>query len=219
MRKISKSEEPPELTLWKRTNSKLHRYNDLNKDEVGITARQAINKKNIKDQFGLCAYCCNRIDVNNSMNEHLIPRDKDHTKELDFSNIVASCTTKKQCDDAHKNQYLPLTPLMFECERELQFFLYGDVQGKTERAITTIQVLQLQENKGLREKRKRAISDMLFEENIDPNDLMNIEDDDLLKELLSDPINNLTTPKAGLLEPFSPVLINVLQHLLNERIV
>jgi uncharacterized protein (TIGR02646 family) len=134
MRKINKSEEPPELTQWKRKNPKLHRYEDLYKSEEGKAASAKIKEKNIAEQFGLCAYCCKRIDESNSMNEHLIPRDKDHKKELDFTNIVASCTTRNQCDDAHKSQNLPLTPLMAECEIELQFFLSGDVKGKTDRA-------------------------------------------------------------------------------------
>lgn len=136
MRKISKTEEPPELVQWKRKNPKLHRYDDLNrnKSNEGKIARQKINERNIEDQFGLCAYCCKRIDESNSMNEHLVPRSKNHQKELDFNNIVASCDTKNQCDKAHDNQDLPLTPLMAECEIELQFFLSGDVKGKTDRA-------------------------------------------------------------------------------------
>lgn len=216
MRKISKSEEPPELTQWKRKNPKLHRYDDLDSTDEGKTARQKINAQNIEDQFGLCAYCCKQIDANNSMNEHLIPRDKDHTKELDFSNIVASCITKKQCDDAHKNQNLPLTPLMDECETELQFFVSGEIKGKTDRAKITINVLQLQDNKGLKESRKRAIDAILYAQGIPPDDLPLLEDDALINLVIED----LKQPKENLLEPFSPVLINVLQqYLLNERIV
>lgn len=216
MRKISKSEEPPELTQWKRKNPKLHRYDDLDSTDEGKTVRQKINAQNIEDQFGLCAYCCKRIDVNNSINEHLIPRDKDHTKELDFSNIVASCTTKKQCDDAHKNQNLPLTPLMDECETELQFFVSGEIKGKTDRAKITINVLQLQDNKGLKESRKRAIDAILYAQGVPPDDLPLLEDDVIINLVIED----LKQPKENLLEPFSPVLINVLQHyLLNETIV
>ena len=206
MRKISKSNEPPELIQWKRKNPHA-RYDDLDKNSEGKTARQAINKQNIKDQFGLCAYCCKRIDASNSMNEHLEPRSKNHQKELDFSNIVASCTTRNQCDDAHKSQDLPLTPLMAECEIELKFSIKGDVKGETDRAKTAIKVLQLQENKGLRELRIRGIEAMLYKEGIEPDDLQ-FEDDELLSIMLED----LKQPKAGLLEEFSPVLINILQQ-------
>ena len=208
MRKISKSNEPHELTSWKRKNPHA-RYDDLDKDSEGKSARQVINKQNIKDQFGLCAYCCKRIDESNSMNEHIEPRSKNHQKELDFFNIVASCTTRKQCDAAHDNQDLPLTPLMAECETELQFFLSGDVKGKTERAKIIIDVLQLQNNKSLKESRKRAIDAMLYTQGVPPNDFPLLEDDDLLNIMIED----LKQPKNTLLEPFSPVLINILQHL------
>jgi len=215
MRKISKSEEPLELAQWKRKNPKLHRYDDLDNSDDGKTARQKINERNIEDQLGLCAYCCKRIDVNNSMNEHLIPRDKDHTKELDFSNILASCTTKKQCDNAHKSQDLPLTPLMPECETELQFFLSGDVKGKTARATTTIEVLRL-DNRSLKETRKQLIAEILICQGVPPDDLPFLEDDMLLSIMLED----LKQPKENLLEPFSPVLANILrQYLINDKAV
>lgn len=210
MRKISKSEEPPELTQWKRKNPKLDRYDDLDKTDEGKTARQKLNEQNIKDQFGLCAYCCKRIDASNSMNEHLEPRSKNHPKELDFSNIVASCMSRNQCDDAHKSQDLPLTPLMAECETELQFFLSGDVKGKTDRASIAIKVLQL-DNKALKSIRKQAIDSMLFSQGMPPDDLINLENDELLTILF----NDFKTPQAELLEPFSPVLLNVLQQYLN----
>jgi uncharacterized protein (TIGR02646 family) len=217
MRKISKSNEPLELSKWKRANPKLHRYDDLDKNPEGKAARQKINEQNIKDQFGLCAYCCKGIDENDSMNEHLIPRDKDHSKELDFSNIVASCTTKKQCDNAHKNQDLPLTPLMDECETELQFFTSGEVKGQTERAITTIEVLQLNHQK-LIDTRKQIIDAVIFDP---PGFRLNeLEDEELLSIVESSELENimadLKQPKAGLLEEFSPVLVNVLQQYLKK---
>jgi uncharacterized protein (TIGR02646 family) len=215
MRKISKTEEPPEpleLTQWKRNNTKLHRYDDLDKSDEGKAARQKINERNIEEQFGLCAYCCKRIDKSNSMNEHLEPRSKNHQKELDFSNIVASCTTRNQCDDTHKSQDLPLTPLMPECETELQFFLSGDVKGKTARATTTIEVLRL-DNRSLKETRKQLIAEMLICQGVPPDDLPFLEDDMLLSIMLED----LKQPKENLLEPFSPVLVNVLQQYLINR--
>jgi uncharacterized protein (TIGR02646 family) len=213
MRKINKTEEPPELTQWKRKNPKLHRYDDLDKSDEGKTARQKINERNIEDQFGLCAYCCKRIDNSNSVNEHLEPRDKNHQKELDFNNIVASCDTKNQCDAAHKSQDLPLTPLMDECETELQFFLSGEVKGKadSDSATKTINILQLN-NRALKSIRKQAIEGMLFSQGVPPDDLIILEDDALIQIMLED----LKQPKLGMLEEFSPVLVNVLEHYLNK---
>lgn len=209
MRKINKSDEPVELTKWKRKN-KNARYDDLDKDDKGVIARQAINQKNITDQFGLCAYCCKPINEKTSINEHLVPQDKNHRLELDFKNIVASCITENQCDNAHKNQHLSLTPLMDQCETELLFFLFGDVQGKTDRANETISVLNLN-NKKLRETRKQIVDTLLITKGMPPDDLLDLEEDD---ELLNMLIADFKIPKDGLLEPFSPIIINILQSYL-----
>jgi len=202
MRKISKSNEPDKLTNWKRKNKK-SRYADLDKNSKGIEARKAINQQNIIDQLGLCAYCCKRITEENSVNEHLIPRNKDHCLELDFENIVASCDTPKQCDKAHKSQRLALTPLMFECETELKFFLSGKVEGKTDRANEIITILNLN-NRILQNTRKQFIYNLLITQ---PEDLLNLKDNEELNSL----ITGFQTPKDDLLFPFSPVLINFLQ--------
>lgn len=209
MRKINKSYEPVELTNWKRKNPHA-RYADLQNDAEGIAARQAINRQNIADQYGLCAYCCKRINENNSLNEHLVPRDKDHLKELDFNNIVASCNTSKQCDDAHKSQFLPLTPLMPECEEELKFCLSGKVEGKTDRANSSIKILNLNNN-SLRQIRKQLIEVLIFTQGYEDSSKLTIEKD----EVLSLFIEELQQPQENRLEPFSPALTNILRNYLN----
>ncbi|NOQ36633.1 MAG: TIGR02646 family protein [Methylococcaceae bacterium] len=209
MRKISKSNEPDELTKWKRKN-KNARYNDLEKSTEGIEARQEINQKNITDQLGLCGYCCKRISDSNSMNEHIIPRSVNHSTELDFNNIIASCNTKKQCDKAHDSQYLPLTPLMDECETELKFFLSGKVEGKTKRANEAIRVLNLN-NRILQKTRKQFIYNLLITEGMPPEDLLDLQDNELLNLL----ITGFKNPKGDFLDPFSPIIINILQSYLS----
>ncbi len=136
------------------------------------------------------------------MNEHVLDRQAHKKHQLDFSNIVASCTTPNQCDDAHKTQELPLTPLMDECETELKFC----VKGATERAETSINVLQLS-NRGLATKRKALVEALIFEKGEQPHELALLDDE--LIELL---IDDVSTPDTnGLLKPFSPVLVNILR--------
>ncbi len=77
------------------------------------------------------------------MNEHVVTRSIAPNRSLDFSNIVASCTTPRQCDAAHKLQPFALTPFMNECETEFKFKISGRVEGLTDRAIETIKVLKL----------------------------------------------------------------------------
>ena len=201
MKRIVKSAEPDELSAWKRKHPKKHLYADLTHVE-----RQAINKANIQDQAGLCAYCCDRITEENSMNEHLLDRASDKKHQLDFHNIVASCTTPGQCDDAHKSQTLPLTPLMEECETELTYYLSGNVRGLTERAEQAIGILNLA-NAGLATKRKTLVEALIYEQGESP-DQLNLLEEELLDILVGD--LEQADPN-GQLKPFSPVLVNILK--------
>ncbi|MGS2744423.1 hypothetical protein ACU6TU_12640 [Halomonas sp. LS-001] len=210
MKKITKGTEPSSLATWKHRNPH-GRYKQLTEVE-----RQAIRNACTQEQFYLCAYCCQNISGTNidTMNEHLEAQDTAPHKTLNFSNIVASCTTSNQCDAAHGSQSLPLTPLMNECESELQFMISGRVRGLTERARRSIAVLNLgdheRNNKGLIEKRKYLSHNLLWAQGVDPEE--GLEDDVLLKLL----IDELCTPKNGKLEPYAPVVVNVLQQWLSS---
>jgi hypothetical protein len=137
------------------------------------------------------------------------PQKQNPRRTLDFSNIVASCNTPNQCGSAHQSQQLPLTPLMAECEVELRFKISGRVEGVSDRATATIRVLNLGDhetnNRALIEKRKQLSNALLWTNEVDPN--KGLEDDELLKVL----IDELDQPREGLLEPFAPVVINILK--------
>ena len=208
MREISKRDEPALLTAWKHVNPHA-RYRDLPARE-----RREIRITCIAEQFGLCAYCCQSIGVDAAHNEHVDAQDTAPNRTLDCSNIVASCQTPNQCGHGRGTQFLPLTPLMAECETELKFYLSGRVEGLTERAKTSISALNLgdtqESNRGLIGRRKALVEAILFSECIDPAGLA-AEDDDLLAMLM----DNLLTPDDGQrLQAFSPVLVNVIRHYL-----
>ena len=207
MRKISKQTEPITLTNWKQANPH-GRYDQLTSD-----IRQAIRQQALQEQFYLCAYCCEKIkeDVHQHChNEHVEAQNLNPQKTLDFTNIVASCDTPKQCGKAHGSQYLPLTPLMGECESELKFKISGRVEGLSERAITTIQVLNLgdqeKNNRKLIEKRQQLSNALLWENGVDPNE--ELEDEELLMMLIDD-FKQAPTKE---MDSFIPVVINILQN-------
>lgn len=211
MRKIDKGQEPESLSAFKRRHP-LARYPDLSD-----TVRQEIRHTCAAEQFYLCAYCCQQISGTNedTMNEHVEAQDKAPNRTLDFNNLVASCLTPKQCDAAHGAQSLPLTPLMPECETELRFKLSGRVDGLTERAREAIRVLNLgdteQNNKALVAKRKQLVDSLIWT-HYGPNQqhLLQEEDSELLQMLIDD----LNQTRQGKLEPFAPVLVNILRSLL-----
>jgi uncharacterized protein (TIGR02646 family) len=204
MRTINKGSEPSSLTAWKRSNPH-KQYTDLDAD-----IRRDIREHALKEQFYLCAYCCQRIqDISACHNEHIEPQKLNPKRTLDFSNIVASCNTSNQCGDAHESQHLPLTPLMEECATELRFKISGRVTGLSDRSVTMIQVLNLgdqeKNNRALIEKRKQLSNALLWANGINPDE--GLEDEELLKML----INELLQPQEGQLEPFAPVVINILE--------
>jgi uncharacterized protein (TIGR02646 family) len=156
MRAIKKRTDPPALAQWKRSNPTKTKYEQLSDD-----VRRSIRKQALEEQFYLCAYCCckiNSMDADDCHNEHMEPRKLNSMRELDYSNIVASCNTRNQCGNAHGSKVLRLLPVMHQCETELQFMISGRVRGLTQRAIETIRVLNLGDseanNKALVEKRE-----------------------------------------------------------------
>lgn len=214
MRKISKGMEPDSFSRWKR------RYQNATYDVLFDQERwdilNEIGHCCSVEQFYLCAYCCSRIsgDFSDTRNEHVEARRLAPNRSVDFSNIVASCKTKGQCDSAHGAQQLPLTPLMDECEFEFKFKLSGRVEGLTTRAQEAIRVLNLgdseKNNKSLVEKRRQFSHILLWVNGINP--VEGLEDDDLLQLVIDD----LLVPKDGKLEPFAPVVINILRHWVSE---
>ncbi|WP_335955138.1 hypothetical protein [Acinetobacter guillouiae] len=205
MQKINKQNEPVILTTFKQVNP------HANYSKLTYAERQAIRQSCTIEQYYLCAYCCQEITGEriDTINEHMEAQTVAPNRTLDFNNIVASCRTIGQCDSSHKSQIFSLTPLMGECESELKFKISGRVEGLTPRAIEAINVLNLGDtevkNNALIEKRKQLSLNMLISCGIDHTDM--VEDDELLESVAVD----LLQPKNGKLEPFAPVVANIIR--------
>jgi uncharacterized protein (TIGR02646 family) len=204
MRTIKKESEPPSLIDWKRKNPQ-GQYPQLTDD-----LRRIIRQQALEEQFYLCAYCCQHIqDIDHCHNEHVEAQHLNLKRTLDFTNIVVSCNTQHQCGKAHQSQPLPLTPLMPECETELQFKISGRVVGLSDRATLSIQVLNLgdheKNNRALIEKRKQLSNILFLKNSVNPDE--GLEDDELLLLLMDE----LAKPQQGHLEPYAPVVINILR--------
>ncbi len=203
---ISKGTEPNTLSQWKRQNPNGH-YKDL-----PALVRQSIRHACTTEQFYLCAYCCAEITGDNQSchNEHVEAQSGSAHRTLDHQNIVASCETPKQCDKAHGHQPLPLTPLMDECETEFKFYLSGRIEGLTERAQQSVEILNLGDNhnnnRDIIETRKQFIDNLMYCNGVDPS--QGLEDEDLIRIVLDE----ISQPTTGKLEPFTPAVINILQQ-------
>lgn len=215
MRKITKDQPPASFSDWVSRKPADKNENQwfaeiFNQERWDLVAD--LGHHNAQEQFYLCAYCCVRItgDYTNTVNEHVEARSINPHRSLDHTNIVASCKTKHQCDSAHQNQALLLTPLMDECETELKFKISGRVEGLTDPAKEAIRVLNLgddeRNNRALIEKRKQLSHGLMYKHGIDPE--QGLEDDEVLQSVIDD----LLTPQDGKLEPFAPVVVNILKN-------
>lgn len=97
MIKITKEGEPDFWTNFKRKNPEVNYY-QLSNSEAGIQVRKKLREYLVKEQYRICCYCCRRIDMNNSLNEHVRPKDLYPNETMDYDNILASCSKdEKTC--------------------------------------------------------------------------------------------------------------------------
>lgn len=220
MRKITKGDEPVSFTEWRQDKPPEQDMNDRFKQihtEERWDILRDLRRSCAAEQYSLCCYCCGSIsDDSFRMNEHVKARNAYPEQSLDYGNIAASCKNRNQCDKAHGDQELPLTPFMDECEIELEFYISGRVKGRTPRAEETIRVLNLGDNEANNERlitqRKAAIEALLGKDGYTA-DNWQLEDDDILEMMLDD----LDTPENGKLEPYAPVLQRILEGWLNLK--
>lgn len=146
---------PEEVQKWvKKHNPKEW----LGKDPTEKALYDILTKQLRQEQNGLCCYCGQGLEEYVTI-EHLKCRDKHKHLTYVYDNLLLSCTTPKQCDNAKSNKDLALTPLMLECDIELKINIAGRLEGSTPRAIEAIEILNLNEYT-LCEKRK-ALIDMI----------------------------------------------------------
>jgi uncharacterized protein (TIGR02646 family) len=209
MRQIIKVIEPQSLTNFKVTFP-TSKYEDLSGGNE--TIRIDIRNSCLREQNYLCAYCCDRITISDSHNEHIIPQSdvSGRNLTLDYNNIVASCQSNNHCGHKKKKQLISLTPLMPNCEVDIIYLLNGKMTHRNQNAQNTISVLNLRD-RGLANKRKSVIDIVLFQYVEDLNNLA-LEDTEYL-EMIIDEINIPSID--GKLEAFTPVIVNVLRQFLS----
>lgn len=145
MRKITKEPEPKFWTDFKKKNPQ-KAYNDLDKSDEGRKLRSKIRDFMIKNQKGLCCYCCKSIDTDNSLNEHIKPKSFYPNLSMDYKNILASCKTKSTCGNTKDNKYnenLFVSPLDNDCEEHFKYLFDGRIKGKSDKGEYTIELLNL----------------------------------------------------------------------------
>lgn len=166
MRRIAKTNAPPELVKWVAENRELnHGYSDL----LGTDAHRKLKEKLLSEQGSLCAYTGRGIDVDSCHIEHLKPQTLcAEWEDVEYRNVVA-CFPADGGDTAHgygapvkggwwvEREFI--SPLSEECERRFVFSWSGHIRANPEAhhaALTTIAKLGL-DNEGLRDLRHAHI--------------------------------------------------------------
>lgn len=127
---IQKGKEPEFLTAFKKKYPK-KAYDSKEFAEY----RSKLNSVLVKEQKGLCAYCCGRITDEKSHNEHIEPRNPGKcasVRSLDYANIVASCNNIHTCGKKKGNQYDEekfISPLAENCEEKFIYYANGTIAG------------------------------------------------------------------------------------------
>lgn len=92
MKHVRKSQpEPPQLADYRSRFAlapKPPSWNEFKKDP---RRREPVKDSLRLDQRGLCAYCETRLVLGDESVEHVIAKSADHTRELDWSNLLLCC--------------------------------------------------------------------------------------------------------------------------------
>lgn len=154
---IEKSDEPLFLSDFKRRNP-TQTYDS----EEFAKWRIELKKVLIKEQKGLCAYCCGKITEEKSHNEHIEPRNPgiySSDNSLEYTNIVASCNNQETCGNKKKNKYDSMrfvSPLDKDCEEKFTYYADGVIGGDP----YTIDLLNLNDY-GLKSARKAVFRKLM----------------------------------------------------------
>ena len=142
--------------------------------------RPKLNQALVKEQKGICAYCCGRISEQKSHNEHIEPRHPGKyisDRTLDYMNIVASCNNERTCGRKKNNKYDErkfVSPVNEQCEDKFKYYSNGKIVGDD----YTIQLLNLNDYE-LKNARKAVIKKL---QNLDKETIrlvyINEEDED-----------------------------------------
>ena len=218
MRYIQKQEEPAEVLEWKRKfknkNNRNANYDDITKDKKAVqgnmTAKDILKRELIREQRGICCYCCNSISQRNSHIEHFRPKGRAEYKNLTlaYENLHASCQgiydSKETCGHNKHGDFdenLMISPLDKNCGEEFTYNEFGEITPfqERDRAKYTIEVLHLDD-----ERLTKAREIAIFNSGI--LDIENEEERQLFYDEFNLPDQN------GNLAPFCDAILYLITH-------
>lgn len=151
MFKIDKKEEPEFFKKFK-TKKKPKNWKDYTPQ-----IKENLKKYMFKEEQGYyCVYCENNIDLENSQIEHIKPKDIFPELTHEYSNYIVGCINSKTCGQYKLKQWSDkfINPTLENPEDYLTYdiktgkIVPKEKEGlKKEKAIYTIEILNLNENR------------------------------------------------------------------------
>jgi uncharacterized protein (TIGR02646 family) len=135
------------------TGKGFRKYKTASWGDIPEDIKAPLRQQLYGEQLGICCYCCKSLNNEKTVIEHLKSRKNYPMKRFDYDNLLLSCSTSKQCDNAKGSQELLLTPLMNECEYEIKLNLAGELESNSERGNRAIEILNLNSRKACQHRK------------------------------------------------------------------
>lgn len=186
-RELTEYREKQPVNGWRPSYNEMSQIESgyCNPDGSSLNLHDHVLNLLIKEQGGLCAYCMCKIPevdrrtgmIRKATIEHIIPQSatrntKEWKTELKYSNFLAVCSGNVGngalcCDKKRENRPLSLNPLEENSIRWISYSNKGTIKAldgapdkeMIERELND--VLNLNDGKDLREKRRRALNGMI----------------------------------------------------------
>lgn len=198
MKRIIKGGSPDDFEQWKLNNPGSD-FRDLPQGQIKTNLKKAL----IREQYGLCGYCCSALIKKKSHIEHIIPHSSG-TQQLDYNNLICSCNgfgvDRETCGHKKDNDIIPISPTDFDCEDHFKYNSNGRINPSTKAdtdAQKTIDILNLNSYELI--TARRTIIRLL-------------EEDDDVTSKKDEYIVNYSTPVDGRLEAFAPMILYILNN-------
>ncbi len=139
------------------------------------------------EQNGICCYCCQCLNDFYHI-EHIQPKHDYPKLTFDYHNLLISCGgqgNKNHCGDKKGTDKLPITPLMIECDNDLQLNLVGELVTHNSDMQQSIAILNLND-RTLCNIRKRKIDEFLSMSLAQGDEVPLTIDKELLNYMLED---------------------------------
>jgi uncharacterized protein (TIGR02646 family) len=124
MQYIEKQNTPPvDWEKWFTTGTGKRTY-DYKADSAALPFLRDVKKFLIEEQHGLCAYCNQKINIDNASIEHIIPKECNVPFSTSYTNLIAVCKTplkdpktgKDHCDKEKGSHIITPLVLLSNCD-------------------------------------------------------------------------------------------------------